>query len=363
MTASALLLGGCAGTTTEKDDDVFHVAIANYAEDIPLYRSIHERADEVAESDPSTKLSWYNNDSDPATMLNNVRLMIQSRPDAIVLLPVSQATEGVSQLLEESGIPCVSINLETPACSFLNIDNALLGTETAEVVAAEALERGWNASNTVVLLGQVAASGEQVNDCVRYFYSVLADEIGLEPATPQDITPTTTRIGENGIQFDSEESLEASYQAVTNLISTIPEDKNIILYTANSDATRGALRALEDRGRADADRVLIGGLSGDSVSLDALEEDPRWVAEGDIFIDYWGVYGIAMAQAMVEGDEVSPPDLTPLPQVVFSKAAIEEMRAVHPQSDSLSALPPLVAGNEYLGTSSFLKSTKLLASS
>jgi DNA-binding LacI/PurR family transcriptional regulator len=63
-------------------------------------------------------------------MLENVQLQIADKPDAIVIYPVSTATSGVGQLLKESGIPCVALNLDVAECTFLNIDNRKLGEDT-----------------------------------------------------------------------------------------------------------------------------------------------------------------------------------------------------------------------------------------
>jgi ABC-type sugar transport system substrate-binding protein len=60
-------------------------------------------------------------------MLENAQLMVRDKPDAIVIYPVSSATQGVGKILGDSKIPCVSVNADTAACRFLNIDNRALG--------------------------------------------------------------------------------------------------------------------------------------------------------------------------------------------------------------------------------------------
>ena len=42
-------------------------------------------------------------------------------------------------------------------------------------------------------------------------------------------------------------TLQPSFEAVSNLLPSIPAGNNIILYTVNNDSTSGALRALEDK--------------------------------------------------------------------------------------------------------------------
>jgi ribose transport system substrate-binding protein len=366
-TAASLLLlltacgggSGDSGGSGGSGDDVFEIAFANFTEAAPLFHVIHTNLDEVlAEGDSGLEVSWYDNAGDPAKMNENAQLMVQAQPDAIVMYPVSASSQGISQILGDSGIPCVSVNLDTEACDFLNIDNRALGEQTAEIVGGIAADRGWNASNTTVIIGQNAASGEQVNDCVRYFYTTIAPILGMEEVDPESITPTTTTIGENAIQFEGASTLQPSFEAVSNLLPSIPADNNIILYPVNNDSTAGALRALEESGRGGEDTLLIGGLGGDETGITALREDPRWVAEGDIFISWWGAYAAAMAKAVAEGAE-PPADVTPLPQIVLDKETVDQYHA--PGSVEVSQLPPLVDDNQFLEESGVLQYVREVA--
>jgi ribose transport system substrate-binding protein len=339
--------------------DAFEISFANFTEAAPLFHVIHTNLDDVlAEGDSGLEVKWYDNAGDPAKMNENANLMVQDQPDAIVMYPVSAATQGISQILGDSGIPCVSVNLDTEACDFLNIDNRALGEQTAEIIGKIAADRGWNASNTTVLIGQNAASGEQVNDCVRYFASTIAPMLGFEAIDPTTITPTTTTIGANTIQFDGASTLQPSFEAVSNLLPSIPAGNNIVLYTVNNDSTSGALRALEEAGRGGDDVLLVGGLAGDETGINALRDDPRWVAEGDIFVSWWGAYAAAMAKAVAEGAE-PPADVTPLPQIVLDKNTVDEYHA--PGSVEVSKLPPLVPDNEFLEDSGVLQYVREVA--
>lgn len=335
-------------------DGTFDISFANYTEGAPLFRVIHTNLDAVLQenADAGVAIKWYDNGGDAGRMLQNAQLMIADNPDAIVMYPVSTATQGISQEFERSGIPCVSVNLDTEACEFLNIDNAQLGVGTAEIIGEIAQERGWDASNTTVLIGQNAVAGEQVNACVTWFYATIAPLLGMEEVEADSITPETTAIGENAIQFEGGSQLQPSFEAVRNLLPSVPEDHNIILYTVNNDSTTGALRALEDAGRAGEDTLLIGGLGGDDVGITAMREDPRWVAEGDIFVAWWGQYAVAMAQALAAGAQ-PPADVTLLPQIVLDKETVDQF---HEEGGTVvTQLPPLVESNEYLREGGFLQ--------
>jgi len=367
-TAASLLLlltacggggSGGSGGSAGSGDDAFEMTFANFTEAAPLFRVLHTNLDDVlAKGESGLDVSWYDNAGDPAKMTENAQLMVQAQPDAIVMYPVSAASQGISQILGDSDIPCVSVNLDTEACDFLNIDNRALGEQTAEIVGGIAAERGWDASNTTVIIGQNAAAGEQVNDCVRYFYTTIAPLLGMDEVDPTSITPTTTKIGANAVQFDGASTLQPSFEAVSNLLPSIPADNHIVLYTVNNDSTAGALRALEEAGRGGDDVLLIGGLGGDETGITALREDPRWVAEGDIFVAWWGAYAAAMAKAVAEGAE-PPADVTPLPQIVLDKDTVDEYHAAG--SAEVSKLPPLVEDNEFLDESGVLAYVRKVA--
>ena len=335
------------------EGDTFRISFSNFTEEAPLFRVIHTNLDDViAETGADVEVKWYDNQGDPAVMLQNTQLMVADDPDALVIYPVSTATGGISEVVADSGLPCVAVNLDVEDCDFLNIDNAALGVDTATIIGEEAAARGWDASNTTILLGQNAAAGEQVNACVTHFYSTIAPMLGMEEVAPEDITASTTDIGDNAIQFDGMSQLQPSFEAVSSLLPGIPAEHNIILYTVNNDSTTGALRALEEADRGGEDVLLIGGLGGDDTGITALREDPRWIAEGDIFVGWWGQYAVAMAQALAQG-ETPPAEVTALPQAVLT---VDEVDTYHaPGSSEVLQLPPLDDTNSYLAEGGFLQ--------
>jgi ribose transport system substrate-binding protein len=340
--------GGNSGGSGEKSPP--RVDFANLSEALPTFHAIKTNLDGVVKKGSPVDVKWYDNQLQPDTMLQNAQLMVQDHPDAMVMFPVAENTQGVSQILGDSKIPCVALNLDVKSCSFLNVDNAKLGADLAQSVGKVAVARGWNASNTTVLIGQAGFAGKQINDVIRYFYSAIGPELGMPKVDPESITNKTTRIGDNGIQFEGGGTLQGSFDAVNNLLPSIPKDRNIILFAINNDSLSGALRAVEEAGRGD--NLLMAGVGGDEIGVKALRNDPRWVAEGAIFIGWWGAYAVAMAEALSEG--VKPPaDVTPLPQVVLDKSTVDQYYAAG--SAQVVKLPDLVDNNRFLGKTHFFQ--------
>ncbi|WP_227938351.1 sugar ABC transporter substrate-binding protein [Alkalihalobacillus deserti] len=324
---------------TEQEEYFF--TFANVTESGPLFVELGEGVKEAAEV-AGIKLKTYDNKFDGPTALQNSKLMVQDKPDLIIEY---NGVEGVGKSLEavfkKAGIPTIAVNIPVPGSPLFNLSNEEIGIDTGKVVAEVAKEKGWTADNTTVLLVQSSKGGWEINNSVRYFYVTVAEETGMQEVKPEDITPMTTKIGEHFIQVDSEATLESSYQAVKNVIQTIPKDRNILLYSINDDSSLGAWRAIEDANRTE--KTLVAGLGGSKQGLDELRNNENWVAEGSFFMGSWGQYIMAMGVAILNGAE--PPEVTFSPQVVLTKKNVEEY---YNGGYEPVVLPELPEQNQYL---------------
>ncbi|GLZ42286.1 substrate-binding domain-containing protein [Actinokineospora sp. NBRC 105648] len=354
--AAVLLLSACggasdAGTPATGKGTPLKVAFANYTEAGPVFHATTVRLDQqVAETGAAVEIKWFDNAGDPAKMLSNANLMVQAKPDVLIEYPVAENSAGVKKVFEKSGIPCIALNLPLQGCAFINIDNPKMGKSAAAIAAAEAKKRGWTAADTTVLIGQNATAGPSVNGNVTAFYSAFADAFGLPPVAEDAITPTTTTIGANGIQFDGKSDQNVSFNAVRGLLAGLDKGRKLVLYTCNDDETQGAYRAVQDAGRS-ADVIVVGHGGGREDTLKALRDDPNWIAQDVFFEEYWGEYVIAMAQAMKGG--ATPPELTILPSTTIGKADLGKF--YDPATLKLKLLPPLDETNSYLAKGGFLQ--------
>jgi ribose transport system substrate-binding protein len=338
-TGMVLVVAACGngdeGRAQPGDRDLLF-SFANITEQGPLFVQLREGVETAAER-AGIQVRLYDNNFDAETALRNARLMVQDNPDLIAeYTPVQGIADSLFALFEEAGIPCIAVNQPIPGCHWFNLINKDIGIDTAEVVGEIANSRGWDGTNTTVILVQASEAGLEVNDCIRYFYVTLQEMLpNMDKTTPEDIVPTTTTIGETGVQVEGEATLEGSFEAVKNILQAIPEDRNLIVYTINDDSALGALRAVEEAGRDD--KTLIAGLGGSKQGLQQLRENPIWVAEGDLFFQFWGQYIMAMGVAILDG--VEPPDVTSVPQIVLTEDTISEF---YNEGEFLAhTLPPL----------------------
>lgn len=353
LITGAMTLTACGGDgASGSSDNKMKLTFANYTEAGPVFHATTVKLNEQIDTlKAPIAIQWFDNQADPSKMLENARLMVQAKPDVIIEYPVAENSAGVEKVLSESGIPCIALNLPAKGCHFINIDNPKMGASAAALAVAEAKTRGWKPTDVTVLIGQNATAGPSVNGNVTTFYSEFAKGFGLPERSADSITPTTSTIDSNGIQFDGKSDQDASYNAVRSILSGIERDRKIILYTCNDDQTQGAYRAITGDNRGD-NVIVIGHGGGRKDTLKALRDDPNWVGQDVFFEDYWGQYVVAMAQALVKGEKT--PEVTLLPSETIAKKDLGKY--FDTESFEVKKLPPLEADNEYLSKGGFLQS-------
>lgn len=346
-TASATSILGAWGTRAQATAR-YKLSFANITEAGELFVQLGNGIVAAAEA-ANIELRRYNNNFDSETTLRNAQLMVQDQPDLILEYNgVAGIGPALQRVFDTAGIPFIAINVDVPGGHWFNLVNSEIGADTARTVVPMAQAKGWSAADTTVIIVQSSESGEEVNDCVRYFYITAAEAMGMPVAAPTDITALTTTINENGIQVDGKGQLEQSYTAVKNVLQTLPADRNILLYSVNDDSTIGAWRAVQEAGRAE--KVLVAGLGGSAAALKELRTNPSWVAEGTIFMGQWGQYLIAMAVAILEG--AVPPELTKCPQTVLTAKTVDTF---YDADANVILLPPLDDSNSYLAATGVLQ--------
>jgi ribose transport system substrate-binding protein len=287
----------------------------------------------------------YDNNGDAATMLSNAQLMVAAHPDVIVEYPsTADATDRVGQVFAQAGIPCIALNVPVKGCSFFNFDQPALAALGAEAMAGQMKKKGWDASNTTVVIGQASQLGNSVNIAVTSFYAKLSELVpGMTKTSASSIGPSTTAIpGNRDLQSDMGLTVDTGYAAMRTALQTIPQGNNIVVYTVSDDTTQGVLRALTAAGRSG--RAMVSGYGGEIAGLNALRQGGPWVTDQIGFFPNWGEFVLSMAVAVHDG--VKPPALTAPPQVVITKDNVD--RYYKPGTDEVIQMPALPNESEYL---------------
>lgn len=288
------------------------------------------------------KLLLYNNNGTAQDMLSNATSMVEAKPDLIIEYPSDAgATARVADIFKQSGIPCISENVPVPGCPLFNFDQPYLAGLSAKWFAADMANRGWDGTNTVVVIGQGSFLGPSVNIAVETFYSELSKLVpNMQAVEASAITATTTTIvPDQGVQIDSGLLVDTAFKTMSQALQTIPQGKHLVVYTISDDSTKGALRAAATAGRTD---VIGAGYGGDADSLNSIRTSSTWVADALGFFNYWPEFMIAQGTAMTNG--VTPPDLTAPPMIVIDKSNVDK----YYNGVNIIKMPALPQASQYL---------------
>ncbi|MFI7643768.1 sugar ABC transporter substrate-binding protein [Nonomuraea sp. NPDC049400] len=287
----------------------------------------------------------YDNSADAATAITNANLMVAQKPDLLVeFAPVADATSRISAIFKRSGIPCIAVNVRIEGCAFFNFDQKYLARAQAEVIAAKMKAKGWDGTNTTVVIEQASKLGPSVNIAVTWFYQELVSMVpGFETITSDQITAATTTIAEGqGLQVDGGTDIDSGFSATSQALQTIPADRNVVVYTVNDDTTVGALRALTTA-RRDG-RAMVAGYGATKPAIDAMRSGAPWVSSAKGFWEEWGQFLLAMGTALLRG--VEPPDLTAPPMIAVTPENMDSVYA--PGMTKVTRMPALPESSKYL---------------
>jgi ribose transport system substrate-binding protein len=290
------------------------------------------------------EVSLYDNRSSATKAVENAQQVVAQNPGvAMDAPPIADATARLTSTYERAGIPCISVSLPIEGCPLFNFNQKSLAAQQADFFAEQMKKRGWDGSNTMVVIGSDAELGPSVNIATSWFYQELSKQVpGMEPVTAEEIEGQTTTITpDQGLQVNTGYEVESSYEAFSAALQSIPSDRHLVVYTISDDATVGVRRALQNAHRTDA---MIAGYGGDEDALKAIRTDPVWVSDAQGFYEDWGEFLLAEAVALKRGEEV-PAETYP-PELVITKENIEKYYPGGATQPKL--LPELPASSKYL---------------
>jgi ribose transport system substrate-binding protein len=348
ITLAAIAMTACGGGNTPSSSSSsaqhYTFAYANVFDKSPTFKSV---ADNLVSQGKQVDITVrrYDNNSDGPTVLSNAKLMVQERPDvAIDWMGAEGVGPAVGKLFGDAKIPCIAVNQTIPGCPFFNLVNKDFGVQGAEIVAPLVQKAGWTAADTTLILAAAPGAGAEVNSNSRFFYEDLANKVGLDKFTADQITDSTTTLGRNLVQVNGQGTgngpLEGTYTAVKTVLQSIPASRHLIVFTINDDSGLGGWRAITESHRENNTMILSAGADADGISQ--LRTNPHWVAEFSVFFEFWSEYLLAMGVAVKKG--IKTPPQTYSPQVVLSKDNVDQ----YYNGTTPKAVPPLPEQDKYL---------------
>jgi ribose transport system substrate-binding protein len=333
---------GSASATGAGGAPLKSIAFANVTDASPLFKAVGDRLVSLGKRN-SVEVKRFDNKFDASVALQNARLMAQQKPDVLIDWSVTaDANSAIGKQFTSSGKPCIAVNFEIPGCVWFNLSNFDLGLDLGPVAAKEATKRGWTGANTSVILLNVPSAGPEALELVQGFYTSFAKGFsGVKQVTKDQITATTSKIGDNVYVLDGKALLDVSNKVVRQVLQQIPKSRHLVLLGPNDDSALGGLRAIQQAGRAD-DLVMVSN-GADQQGLTQLRDNAAWVAEGAVFTAIWPDYILAMAKAIHAGAKL--PHLTPSPQLVVTK---DDADQYFNADGSIKSPPEIPAGAKYL---------------
>lgn len=267
-------------------------------------------------------LKLYNNNADPTTALRNAQIMLTDHPQVIADFNVSiTANKAIGNMFSKANEPCVGVDIQVPSCVWMQLNNPAMGTEAGQKVGAIVKAKGWTGKNTTVIGITTWSTGPFVNGCVTDFYQSFAQAVpGMIQKSASSFGPNTTRIGSNYIGLDAGLLPQPAFQAVQQVLPSIPSSQHLVVVGLNDDVVNAALKAINATGRNAADTVAVG--LGDGASINELRTNPQWVAEDDIFYKGWGEILLGISDGLING--VKPSGPVDIPATVVTKSNVDQ---------------------------------------
>lgn len=275
-------------------------AFANYTDVNPVLKATSDGYQSLA-GKLGISFKRYDNKADPTNTLAVARLMAQAKPTLAIDWAIQpQLTTSLGLVFKRANVPCIALSAPIDGCAYFLLDNAAIGAQEAKAAIPIAKSRGWNGSNTTVVMVTIPGGGNDLNGQPRGFYSAFAQAFpGMQKVSgPTGISDKDVKIGNfSGYQVGGGDSLEHSYDAVKSALQVIPQDRNLVLVALNDDAARGGLRAIAQAGRDG--KTMVVGQGADAPSLAALRKGGPWAVEGDPSLKLWSAYSFALADAVL----------------------------------------------------------------
>lgn len=245
--------------------------------------------------------------SDPAAgQIKVIRAALSQGAKAILLTPGDRLKlVGVVQEAVLAGVPVVGIDAPVESLllsALVATDNYQGGLDAARRMAAEVGPRGQ-----VVVLSHPSLQNQAIRDRLQAFLS------GLKQFGPGIAVLSSDRAGKATLDSDT--------QAAASLLKDFPQAKG--LYTLSGSGTTGALRALQNSGRA-TEMVLIG-WDGDAESVAGLRAGTvRAIVQQDA--RSMGAKGVRAAWDALHGKATNKSVL--IPATVITRANLSDPAVV-----------------------------------
>jgi ribose transport system substrate-binding protein len=273
------------------------LAFTNIMGGIPFCESVWQNVQDqwaLAGGDPGD-LYYADNQYDATIGLKNADIMLAKNPDVLINFQFdSRVNSIIANKFGQAGIPIIAVDVPTPGAPFMGVNNFPVAYMAGEV-AIEYVEAlgGIDMIDAIVLL-QFPAGGEVLMLRSEGFYQAFADKYGADV-----VDPITVRA--DGGAGEAEQA----NQAMTDVLSTIPDAEYVVLTSINAQSMSGAISAVQTAGRWDPEKWIVVTQGAD---VTGNEQVVAGLTKASIayFPEKYGEYLIPASVALMKGEVVPP---------------------------------------------------------
>lgn len=270
----------------------YKIGFANLSEQIPFAVDVRRGLERAAKSHPDIDLIVADNDLSGEQAVQVAEQFMQQEVDLVVEY---QIDETVGNLLMnrfgKKGIPVIAVDIPMVGATFFGVDNYQAG-----LIAGKALgtwiEKVWQGKVDTLVILEEKRAGPLPAARIQGQLQGLAQEIGSLAGIPK-------------IALDSGNTAERSYQQVLAALGGLPDETRLAVLSFNDDAALGALKALQESGRASR-AAIIGQGADRPIRREIRRGNPVIVGSTAFMPDGYGESIIDLALKILAGKSVPP---------------------------------------------------------
>lgn len=244
----------------------------------------------------SEDLTLLDNKADVATALKNEDIVFSKKPEVFIEFQAdSKVNAMIGRKAQEEGLFVIAVDITVPGFPFMGVENYKVGKLTGQWLVDNIDKKfgSWDSVDLVLVVSQPAAGEAQtlrVAGQVDAFKDVYGDS-----ANP-DVKDSKLILVEAWLEDNARENM-------SNALAAYPNAKNIILSSYTDYGIVAFKSVLEDLGKWDKSKILVGGLSGGE-SFNTMIRENTLDAYVSFFPEKYGEYLVPGALAFMYDNPV-----------------------------------------------------------
>ncbi|MGO1077401.1 sugar ABC transporter substrate-binding protein [Inquilinus sp. CA228] len=301
------MVADAKAATPPRNGSGYVIGFANLQRDISFGVKVEGGIKANADA-AGVELAVADNRLDGPTALANAESFVRRNADFVIEFQTDvNFGPAVMNQFDTAGIKVAAIDIPMPNATFFGANNPRSGFMGGSYLAQAAIaEYGADkVPQGYLVVGELPQSG-----------AIPAMRTGGQVAGFQAELPDFP--ADHILKIDTKNTLQESFQQMSNLIGRIPAGVPIMVTAINDQAATGMLRAAQQAGR-EADTIVVG-MGADET--ETLAKEPRFVASVGYFPERYGNYLIPIALATLANKPLPPAVL--VNHVMVTKANICE---------------------------------------